>query len=202
MLAEEGYLCSDFGKNVVNDIKSCEQAIDIMQKVVEVKMQKSMSAFDTMLTIESQNEPYGCIIKEKYLIFNSVGFAGGSPNGESRQVCGGNINHHSYPNGTFVEILSLGDFLACNYHLHFCISTLKGPRCNGYPETDWYCCSKDNPCNIGEGDCDTDDDCMSHLICGNTGDGSNNCKIQFPYSGSSWIKTADCCIEPGLNSRV
>ena len=78
-----------------------------------------------------------------------------------------------------------------------CITKLKGPRCNGYPETDWYCCSEDKPCNIGEGDCDTDNDCMNDLICGNTGDDSNNCKIQFPYTGSSWIKTADCCIEPG-----
>ena len=111
MLAEEGYLCSDFGKNVVNDIKYCEQAKDIMQKVVEVKMQKSMSAIDTMLTIESQNEPYGCIIKEKYLFFNAVGFAGGSPNGESRQVCGGNINHHSYPKGTFAEFFKIIRFI-------------------------------------------------------------------------------------------
>ena len=72
-----------------------------------------------------------------------------------------------------------------------------GPRCNGYPTTDWNCCNPINQCGKGEGDCDTDDDCAGNLICGSSRDGSNNCKIQFPYSKSQWAETADCCTEPG-----
>ena len=90
MFTKEGYLCSDFGKNAVNDVKSCEQAMDV-------------DVWTSMSTVEYQNEPYGCISKEKNIFFNSVGLSDGSPNGESRQVCSGNIIHHLCPNGIFAD---------------------------------------------------------------------------------------------------
>ena len=33
MMAEEGFLCSDIGKNSVDDMKSCEEAIEVIQKI-------------------------------------------------------------------------------------------------------------------------------------------------------------------------
>ena len=90
MFTEKGYLCSDFGKNAVNDVKSCEQAMEV-------------DVWTSMSKVEYQNEPYGCISKENLIFFNTVGLLGGSPNGESRQVCGGNIIHHLCSNETFFE---------------------------------------------------------------------------------------------------
>lgn len=56
-------------------------------------------------------------------------------------------------------------------------------RCN--PDNDFHyddeCCSKSDPCDEGEGDCDHDRDCKHELICG-----SNNCPPPFPPN-------ADCC---------
>ena len=51
-------------------------------------------------------------------------------------------------------------------------------------ETTWDCCSSSSPCWLFEGDCDGDDDCIGHLICG-----SNNCFDSFS-------STADCCYDP------
>ena len=48
----------------------------------------------------------------------------------------------------------------------------------------WDCCSSSNPCMIFEGDCDGDEDCSGHLLCG-----SNNCFDSFS-------STADCCYDP------
>ena len=72
-----------------------------------------------------------------------------------------------------------------------------GPRCNGYPTTDWNCCNPISQCGKGEGDCDSDDDCAGDLICGSSRDSSNNCKNEFIYSRSFWADSADCCTEPG-----
>ena len=44
------------------------------------------------------------------------------------------------------------------------------------------CCNLDNPCNIGQGDCDTDNDCLGNLVCG-----KQNCGTTF-----FWNST-DCC---------
>ena len=65
-------------------------------------------------------------------------------------------------------------------------------ECNG----DENCCTPNVPCNEGEGDCDSDADCKSGLICGH-----NNCG---PKDGQeSWNPTADalglvndCCVSP------
>ena len=39
-----------------------------------------------------------------------------------------------------------------------------------YPPGANSCCTEDNPCDEGEGDCDSDSDCKGSLECG-----SNNC---------------------------
>jgi len=44
------------------------------------------------------------------------------------------------------------------------------------------CCRAEYQCSEGEGDCDSDDDCLDSLICG-----TNNCDSVFP-------DTHDCCI--------
>ena len=51
------------------------------------------------------------------------------------------------------------------------------------------CCKPSNQCNVDEGDCDSDSDCMTGLKCG-----SNNCKVK---TGLDWDSTDDCCFKPG-----
>ena len=46
----------------------------------------------------------------------------------------------------------------------------------------WSCCTKENPCLIGEGDCDDNYECAGELACG-----SDNCV------GSTYPSLADCC---------
>ena len=43
------------------------------------------------------------------------------------------------------------------------------------------CCSSENQCGIGGGDCDNDDECKWNLVCG-----TNNCGSEFPNE-------VDCC---------
>ena len=77
------------------------------------------------------------------------------------------------------------------------IFIFEGPRCNGFPKTEWDCCNPVSQCGLGEGDCDTDDDCYGDLICGGLKDKSNNCKNDFAYPGIAWMDKADCCTKPG-----
>ena len=65
-------------------------------------------------------------------------------------------------------------------------NVISGPTCDGIPSTDWTCCSVANPCDVGEGDCDNDSECVNDLVCG-----YNNC--QPGVSGSNWNSVADCC---------
>ena len=53
--------------------------------------------------------------------------------------------------------------------------------------TDWNCCTGEKKCGLGEGDCDTDDECQDELVCG-----SNNCK-KF---GNYYHEKDDCCERP------
>ena len=48
-------------------------------------------------------------------------------------------------------------------------------------------CSTDEPCELDEGDCDSDDECKSHLFCG-----SDNCPTLLGFSSS-----IDCCEAKG-----
>jgi len=54
-------------------------------------------------------------------------------------------------------------------------------RCTGQ---EGGCCTKEKPCDVGEGDCDTNDQCRGQLVCG-----SNNC----PKDGFDWDSGDDCC---------
>ena len=60
-------------------------------------------------------------------------------------------------------------------------------RCKGRNFFPWPCCTPQNPCPEGEGDCEIDNDCSGDLVCGN-----NNCK-QF---GSFYHEKDDCCVKP------
>ena len=62
-----------------------------------------------------------------------------------------------------------------------------GAACNGGDS----CCSADNPCKEGAGDCDVHQDCAGELLCG-----QNNCDLNNPGFDSN----DDCCYWPGNNS--
>ena len=59
-------------------------------------------------------------------------------------------------------------------------------RCAGRNVDMGRCCTKDSPCDDGEGDCDDDDDCGDDLVCGD-----NNCK-QF---AAFFHAKDDCCVK-------
>ena len=54
-----------------------------------------------------------------------------------------------------------------------------------------HCCSRDWPCEEGEGDCHRDHDCSGLLVCGH-----NNCVSQYGRSGGFWGPHDDCCTPP------
>ena len=53
------------------------------------------------------------------------------------------------------------------------------------------CCTSSNPCEAGYGDCDTDDDCIGTLKCGQGNGFDNNCDVSLGF-----VSTYDCCYEP------
>merc|ERR1711937_784973 len=67
-----------------------------------------------------------------------------------------------------------------------CISA--GPTCDGSTNA-WSCCSSTNKCGEGEGDCDSDSECQSGLVCG-----TDNCQSFIP--GAHY--QADCCAKPAV----
>jgi len=75
-----------------------------------------------------------------------------------------------------------------------------GQRCSGRNQQGRRCCTPENPCDEGEGDCDGPDDggghdghegCRDDLVCG-----SNNCK-KF---GSFYHEKDDCCEQPSYST--
>ena len=50
----------------------------------------------------------------------------------------------------------------------------------------WSCCSSASPCNVNQGDCDTNEDCIGDLVCG-----ISNC------IGSEFPVHVDCCENQG-----
>merc|ERR1712106_836791 len=71
------------------------------------------------------------------------------------------------------------------------MGTQGGPRCRGRNFNERGCCSFENPCVEGEGDCEQDNDCNGDLVCGN-----NNCKA----FGSFFHPKDGCCIKPMVTS--
>ena len=59
---------------------------------------------------------------------------------------------------------------------------------------DWSysCCTSAKPCSLGQGDCNSNDECGGTLTCG-----SNNCLNDFGFGDSG----LDCCID-GLRHYV
>ena len=68
------------------------------------------------------------------------------------------------------------------------------PKCNPltWENYDNECCSADEPCGLGEGDCDSDDECSGELVCG-----VNNC-IQ---KHTDFTAQADCCELPSTKGK-
>ena len=85
MLAENGFLCSDIGKNTVNDLKSCEQAKNIIKTINPV--------VSTEIVEKSfKDQPRGCIMMENSIYYNSA--SDDVPSQVSRQVCKGKQVFH------------------------------------------------------------------------------------------------------------
>ena len=63
-------------------------------------------------------------------------------------------------------------------------------RCSGSlsNSSNSLCCTNENKCEKGMGDCDSDSECAKELICG-----VNNCKTDFSHEGSNWNWYDDCC---------
>ncbi len=49
------------------------------------------------------------------------------------------------------------------------------------------CCTETKSCDVGHGDCDTDEDCLGDLRCG-----LSNCEPDFGWGGP----LSDCCYQP------
>jgi hypothetical protein len=83
-------------------------------------------------------------------------------------------------------MISMLGFLNHIFTLHY--ST--GFRCGGRNYDKAKCCTAEEPCRDGEGDCDSNDDCDDGLVCG-----QNNCN-QF---GDFYHQKDDCCtkMNPG-----
>ena len=79
-MAEEGFLCSDVGKNVANDLESCEEAKYLIQKI-------NPEVSTTIVEETLLNQPKGCIVMENTIYFNAA--SDDSPSQGSRQVCKG-----------------------------------------------------------------------------------------------------------------
>ena len=86
--------------------------------------------------------------------------------------------------------------MSLNLHLNFFLST--GQRCTGRNYGSRRCCTPEEPCNEGEGDCDGREDgdvhdgdqgCIGNLVCG-----SNNCQ-KF---GLYYHEEDDCCERPTI----
>ena len=172
------------------ELESCKAAMSTIQKIIPDIGEWDEISKDTG---SFHNQPKGCSVADNKIYLNTGNTD--SVSAESRQVCSGKQLDKLHP------YWDIRCFLYCHttaIEFLFSIFILLGPRCNGYPTTDWNCCNPINQCGKGEGDCDTDDDCVGDLICGSSRDSSNNCKTEFVYSRSYWAKSADCCTEPGM----
>ena len=67
-------------------------------------------------------------------------------------------------------------------------------RCIGQ----YGCCTKENPCDVGEGDCHNDEDCQHGLKCGD--DNCRKCGIGTHQDCGFWTYDDDCCFKPDPNT--
>ena len=85
MLAEEGVLCSELGKNDSKDKESCNKAKDVVKKI-----NPSLKVGDEIIKTNNPNQPKGCFMKENKLYFNSA--SGNLPKDGIRQICEGTFS--------------------------------------------------------------------------------------------------------------
>ena len=81
-MAQQGFLCSDNGKNSVDDLKSCEEAIKVIQTI-------NPDVSPTVTEKIFEDQPKGCFVMGNEIIFNTA--SADSPNQGSRQVCKGKV---------------------------------------------------------------------------------------------------------------
>ena len=84
MLAEKGFLCSDIGKNSIDDVKSCEAALNVIQKV-------NPDVGTDVIEGNFQNQPKGCLMLKNIIYFNTA--STDLPSLDSRQVCKGKLQN-------------------------------------------------------------------------------------------------------------
>ena len=84
MMAQEGFLCSDNGKNSIDDLKSCEEAIKVIQTI-------NPDVSPTVTEKIFEDQPKGCFVMGNEIIFNTA--SADSPNQGSRQVCKGKVQY-------------------------------------------------------------------------------------------------------------
>ncbi|XP_023330796.1 latent-transforming growth factor beta-binding protein 4 [Eurytemora carolleeae] len=58
-------------------------------------------------------------------------------------------------------------------------------------------CIEQGACKLGDGDCNTDQDCELPFICG-----SNNCWTEFKKGNGSWDEEDDCCTRRCAQGRL
>ena len=61
---------------------------------------------------------------------------------------------------------------------------------NSNADYSWDFCTEERPCDVGEGDCDRDAECVGTAVCGR-----NNCNDEF---GTDVSSNMDCCRENRL----
>ena len=88
MMAKEGFLCSDIGKTAANDVKSCKEAGDVIQKI-----NPDVDISATIVEKDMPGHPKGCFIKDDTIYFNRA--SDDTPSEESRQVCKGIYLSHN-----------------------------------------------------------------------------------------------------------
>ena len=91
-------------------------------------------------------------------------------------------------NNFYIPFTSAGDKKSQRNHSYFvCFESLliSVPHCLG---EDSGCCTEEDPCGLGDGDCDYDEDCLPLFSCG-----SNNCKELNPLNADAFDDSDDCC---------
>ena len=59
------------------------------------------------------------------------------------------------------------------------------------------CCKSSNQCGEGEGDCDSDNDCLGSLKCGQGSGFDDNCDTSLGFP-----TTHDCCYDPSKRKQL